>query len=176
MSNRTLAQALWVRAPHLCGKGQPQELGGDAPTSSFLVKEWGKDRADLYWQSTNWPTNSLHQDAGSGCLDLGHGKKLNSLCFLILYRSMAAGSCCCWKDSVLPPCIFSSSGKQANSTLRENKIRQTNKITNPPKPKTIAQTKIPEPNQMTQHNKRKKEGNHHCTPHKALWNQLDYGY
>lgn len=32
------------------------------------------------------------------------------------------------------PALVSSSGKQANSTLRENKTRQTNKITNPPKP------------------------------------------
>lgn len=86
-------------------KAQPQEVGGDASTTSFQVKEWGEDRSVLYCQPTNWHTNSLHQDAGSGCLDLGHGKKQNSLCFHILYHSMAAGGCCCWRDSAVPPCV-----------------------------------------------------------------------
>lgn len=42
-----LAQALWVTAPHLCGKGQPQNPSGDVPKSSFQVKGRGEDRTEL---------------------------------------------------------------------------------------------------------------------------------
>lgn len=159
------------------GQSTPTLWKGTAPragwwcTHVFHVKEWGEDRAVLYCQSTNWPTNSLHEDAESRHLDLGHGKKQSSLCFHILYCSMAAGGCCCWRDSALSPCILvSSSGRQANSTRRENQTRQINKITNTLEPKILPNqkrnpNKNPKPNPTTQHrNKRKKEGNHHHCP------------
>lgn len=60
----------------------------------------------LYWQFTNWHTNSLCQEAVSRHLDLACGKKQTNLCIHILHRSMAAGGCFCWRQtSALSLCI-----------------------------------------------------------------------
>lgn len=104
-----------------CGRAQPQELGGDAPMTSFQVKERGEDRAVLYCQpQTGAQTACIRMlEAGVWIWGMGRNKTASAFTFCTTaWLQVAAAVAGIW---LCLPVLVSSSGKQANSTLRENK-------------------------------------------------------